>query len=255
MESATELVGAGLPGVLAGDGISLEGCGVRVEVSPADWGELPPYPGVAVVQPAVIPSPPRIKPETSEDERVQLCLQAYSLTCRRLLPGVWNPHDRHPLKPAERKLLLAAAEALCNHEVSPLRWVEFSVDQWRVAQQAASEAAAAKGGTGRKRKALARPPLKVVFAVSRIEEHAGWCRRERERRVQQVIITRSLRTVLAKWQQMRLAILRGEMTPSAARAKVFPGDSYQRQIDRAREEARREQARIATSIAAGEYLW
>lgn len=230
-------------------GVALLGRGqVAVTVPAEEWGQLPPYPGVGVLSPAVVPPPPLVTEAQSEDDRVALLLQAYGLVCQRQLPREFNPHSRHPLKATERRLLVAAAEALRQHSVSPLRWVEFSFAQWAHGAETDRERAS-------KRARAARPPLRVVFALARIESSAGWCRSERERRGSRVLLTRSLRLLQQRWQTMTGLVLRGELSPSAARARLFGADGYERLLERARDEARRETARVTSSLASGDYLW
>lgn len=244
-------LGDGLPVVREdGGGVQLHGAGAPPEIGREDWAALPPCPGPAVVAPALVPPPPLVRPDLSEDERVTLLLQAYTAVCRRQLPREWNPYSRGAgeLKPAERKLLVSAAAALQQHEVSPIRWCEFSFDQWAVG--------AAEDGSKRGKKARgARPPLKIVFSVARIEEQAGWCRRERERRGGRLVLTRTLRHLLERWQSMRAAIFRGQMTASEARAKFLPPETWDRLVAKARAESCAEQKRIATELSEGAYLW
>lgn len=196
----------------------------------------------------------------SEEERVELLLAAYNQTAARLLPREFNPHTRQALKAPDRKVLVKAAALLLEHEVSPLRWAEFSFEGWAKGGEPADEGQepADEGkakGSGRGRPRAVRPPLRWVYAEKRVAGKSGWARSALERRGSSVVVTRALRSLIAKWQQMMVAVLRGEVAPEDAGAKFFPDGLYERLVEKARSEGRREQDRINTDIAAGKYLW
>jgi hypothetical protein len=237
----------GLPVESDEHGSLLLGTGLPPRISSEAWSLLPPYPGIAAVKPATIPSPPMVPPEASEEECVKMLLAAYGTTLRRKMPREFNPHSKHAPKGAERALLVKAAAALRQHNVSPLRWCEFSFDIWQHGREADKAAG--------KKQREARPALRVVFALKRIEETAGWARSEYERRGERVVLTRTLRTLLDKHAAMTARVLGGRCTPQEAMAEFFPDDTYARLVEKARAEARREQEAIDTRLSAGEYLW
>lgn len=229
----------------------LVGGGAARTYSPDEWGLLPPFPGVATLRPAVVPPPPMVAQSATDEERVTMLLTAYNLALAHQLPRVFNKHANtsKPLKAAERKLLVDASHALYEHNVSPLRWVEFSLSTFA----ASAEAAAKK--KGREPGAPRCPPLAFVFTVDRINTKAGWARRAFDRRGGNFVLTRSARIIVSKWTAMMSAVLRGEVSPRDAGAKFFPEGQYERLVEKAVAEAQREQARIDTDIAAGKYLW
>ena len=237
----------GLPIETDADGSLLQGAGLPPRLDADKWAALPPYPGLAVVQPAVIPAPPMVPDEAGEEVCVTMLLSAYGTTLRRAAPREFNPYSKHAPKAAERKLLVAAAHALRQHGVSPLRWCEFSFGVWKHGRDADK--------AGGKEQRAERPALRVVYSLKRVEETAGWARNEYERRGEQVVFTRSLRSLLERHALMVSLVLGGKHTPESAAAECFPGDTYARMVEKARADARREQAAIDTRMAAGEYLW
>jgi len=242
-----EVVMDGLPVVSDEHGSLLGGGGIPAAWSADEWLELPPFPGVAVVPPARIPAPPMVAADSSPEARLKMLLAAYDTTLKRKLPQEFNPVRKHGPRAADKKLLLAAAEALHAHDVSPMRWVEFSFDQYAIGREADKAAG--------KRERAARPPLQVVFAVKRIEETAGWCRSTYDDRGATLVLTRSLKSLIARYQQMRTAVQVGKLSPAAAVAQHFPNGLYDRMVAAAAKDARREQELIDTHIANGEYLW
>ncbi len=248
-----EMLAEGLLGEESDEGRGLFGQGSPVALSPDAWSALPPFPGVAVVSPAAIPAPPMVAAGASEEERVALLLSAYNQTAARLLPREFNPHARQALKAPDRKVLVKAAALLLEHEVSPLRWAEFSFEGWAKGGEAESDAPAKGSGRGRPR--AVRPPLRWVYAERRVAEKSGWARSALERRGSSVVVTRALRSLISRWQQMMVAVLRGEVSPTEAGEQFFPNGLYQRLVEKAQSEGRREQDRINTDIAAGKYLW
>lgn len=230
-ESGSTLVGGGRPPVLPLDTFAV----------------LPPFPGVEVVRPAVVPEPPMVTASMSEDEQVALLRDAYNMAVSRALPNEFNPNARRAVSEPDRKVLLKAAPLLVEHAVSPLRWCEHSLVVWSKGREQDASA-------GRKERA-SRPSLRVVYAPKRIAETAGWARNDHERRTARVMLGRSHRTLIERWREMSNAVLRGELSPQAACERFFPGDTYERAVEKARADARRIQADLDTRLAAGEYLW
>ena len=235
-----------LLGEVDGGGRELLGGGSPAQVSMVAWSMLPPFPGVGVVEPPTVPAPPMVQAEQSEEDRVTLLLSAYDMALRQHLPREFNPHNGKKPTAAERKLLLEASRNLLDHKVSPLRWVEFSLDGWKALGKA--EDTPVKNWKPR-------PMLRWVYAPKRIEEKAGWARSAYERRGGTAVLTRTMRQFVARWNTMMQAVLRGEVSPDAAGEKFFPNGQYDRLVEKAVTEGRQLQEKIDTDIRAGIYLW
>lgn len=236
-----------LPITTDAQGSFLIGAGRPSVVPATSSADLPPFPGIGVIQPATVPAPPLVDSDSSKTLKAQQLMDAYDMTLKRKLPKQWNPHTQHGLKVNERKLLLQAADALAVQQVSPLRWCEFSFDVYAKGRELDAES-----GKGQRSE---RPPMRVVYALKRIEETAGWARTEYERRGERVILTRTWATLIGKWRKMMADVLSGGCTPDTAKTRHFPADSYSRLVAKANAEARQEQQNVSARLASGEYLW
>jgi len=233
----------GLPVMSDDAGSLLMGGAHPAKVGEAAWVGLPPFPGFAVVQPAVIPAPPKIEFGTSSEARIEMLRDAYNTACRRALPDEFNHYATKPFAKRDRHALLDGAGQLFVEEISPLRWAEFAVDMWK------------SGREQDEKKRAVRPAPKWVFSATLVARHAGWARTEREHRGARVVLTRSHRTLLDRYATMLSAVLCGAVSPAEAEQKFFPDGAYARLVERATNESQREQAEIDRRVQAGEYLW
>lgn len=229
------------------DGAFIAGTRAPVVVPPGTLAQLPPFPGLSVVQPATIPPPPLLPDDVDDDRDVETLRTAYAVAHDAIVGG-FAAGARGTLSPRARKALVAAAGAIREARVSPLRWAEFALRLW--ADGGALEQKRKAGSRARRRGA----PMSYVWNATTIRKHSEWCRLECDRRGSTLVFTRSLRALLHRWQSAAGAVLRGAPL-SDAMTRFLPGDTYDRLMRRAQEEAKHEQANIDARVASGENLW
>lgn len=206
---------------------------------------VPPYPGVAVVMPARIPSPPTLDPSATDREKAQRLAAAYrgALSKRTGKPSfVLSRGDIQ--RSRFYKLLLGGAAKLIEHELPPTSWALWSVDIWR------------DYGEGKQKV----PPLPWVYGPKRIVERRGWFRRE-SHAGGRVVFGRKHIELLDRYEKMRRALHVAALTTakvdvSEIVAEHFPTDAtYERLVAEARFEAEQKRQRFEERIARGEFLW
>ena len=199
------------------------------------------YPSYDLLNPAVVPSPPKLNPDDPDGSWALSLIRAYrgalqsrfKLTSTAFRKG--SVTSSKYLKP-----LVEAAKMLQQHDIAPASWAAFSCDVWK------------KYGKGPK------PSLQWVFAAKRIEANHDWFKSELSSYTgRRVVFGDAAREVMNRYQRLQMR-LRGATTEKEALAMVeqeLPADSYKRLIEAARKEADAERTRLRVAVGRGEWLW
>jgi hypothetical protein len=203
---------------------------------------IPPFPGPSVVEPVVVPPPPRLDPGSPLHERATVLARAYGSVIRKRHPG--EGYAFLGTKDARRSrhyvALAQGADALTEKGYPPMAWLLFSFDVWK------------NGGV---------PPLEWAVGATRVTERGWWFRKERSLYEGGRVWTSPLARVLVhRWWKMRADLL-GVAYRDAPVARIeravhrhFP-EGWQRLVDNAREDAQRARAQLAAWVAEGRCIW
>jgi hypothetical protein len=214
-------------------------------------GVVPPFPGQEVVAPAVVPDPPRLRPELTERSMATMLVRAYrgAVESRYGRGGSYRLPPEGKMVDANLSLLAAAGRLLAAEEIAPAAWAAWSVDIWRdyVASRSSNE----------------NPPrLAYVFGAKRLEDPRvrGWFANEGGAAAGgRVIFTPEHRALVLRWQRMRFDVMRrGAVTPeelSAVASRWWPPGAYDAAVRRAREAASREERALRDRVERGEFVW
>lgn len=212
---------------------------------PPGFGGVPRFPGPTVMLPATVPGPPRLPAGLDDDAAVDWLLKAYrGAVGKRTKKPCWVLARKGEARKSKHwPALVAAARMLEENEWSPGGWVMFSIDVW----------AEARGP-----KATA--PLHWVFSTSRMEEKGEWFMAEGgSYSAPRVIYNDFAKTVLSKYQQMQMDLIRsGAVAEPAVRevvARHWPGDTYRQAVNKANSRTQEDQVLINQRIARGEWVW
>lgn len=208
-----------------------------------DSPEVPEFPGMDLLEPAVVPSPPKLNSDDPDGSWCMALVRAYRGAVQsryKVRSGAFRQNNIATSKYA--KGLVEAAKKLLEHDIPPAAWAAFSLDVWR------------KYGEG---KGSEKPPaLQWVFAAKRIEERRGWYKAESSSYTGgRVLFGKSAKELFERYQQMRVGLLCTELPVAQVVAQHFPDGLYDRLLRRAREEAQAERTRLKAALAQGEWLW
>lgn len=240
----------GDPWVVGGAEASFTGGGLREPPTSEVLHALPPFPAMHFIKPAMIPPPPMLPGDTLDDDRdVEILRSAFASTHARRVGG-FAPGTRGALTTRSHARLVKASVALREVGVAPLVWADFAFGMWATARAANPKPSAPHGRHARSRSV----PIAYVWNAATIVEHGAWCRADHDTRGATTVLTRSHRTLIARWQSMMHDVNRG-VSAFGAVAQHFPGGLYLRLVESARAEALAEQTHINARIAAGDDLW
>lgn len=206
---------------------------------------VPPFPDIAMINPAVVPAPPKLKPDDRSRDQVAALVKAYkSAVLAKYGQRIWSLRtgyqlERHPLYPK----LLAAAKMVLDLGLSPIAWAAWSIDVWREHNA----------------KAKKPPPVQWVFAESRLTERVGWFRRDSGYAGGRIELGAVARNLLARYSSMQAELV-GAQDHSAVTIQTivehwFPGSLFEDLVDRARVEAAEIQRELNNKAERGEWLW
>lgn len=206
--------------------------------------EVPEFPGMDLLEPAVVPSPPKLNPDDPDGSWALALVRAYRGAVQsryNVKSGAFRQNNVATSKYA--KALAEAARKLIEYDIPPASWAAFSLDVWRKY-------------SGEKASAKKPPALQWVFAAKRIEERHGWYKRESSSYTGgRVLFSKSAKELMTRYQSMRLELLHSEDSPGAVVARHFPDGCYERLLRTAREEAQAERRSLSAALARGEWLW
>ena len=233
------------PTVVEGVGVVLGNGSSRQPFSLSESCDgVPPYPDLAKVPPATVPSPPLLSETMSDTELAGTLVAVYRAAVSRRTGKPCHVMSRGSVAASRHyKTLVAAARLLIEHEIPPAAWVLFMCDvHWSYKQNAKSK----------------RPALLWVYAPKRINRWRGWYGREASTYGGgRLIHGQRLRLLLRRYESMRRELHR---SPDADVAKIvaqhFPvHDSYAQAVAAARQEAASLRERYELRVARGEVLW
>lgn len=219
------------------------------------WGALasnglPPFPGIEVVPPAVVPSPPLLGGGDTEAEWVERLLKAYggAATSRwprlRRRPFSWFHYT--PGTPGYAQVL-GAAHAMFEAEVAPAAWAAWSCDVFRAY-------------TPPNMSTREPPPMRWVYARTRIAERLEWFVRDAgSYRGGRLVFTPRHRELYAKHSAMMAEVMRSDARTAqelqGIARKHFPGASWDEAVFAARREASGVQATLDAQAKSGVWVW
>lgn len=204
---------------------------------------MPPQYLSGVLDPVYYPAPPKIAPESTDEDVAQAIAQIYSREVRVRYGRRW-PTPKQLLAGKHREMLLEAARAMREHEVRPVLWVQWRCDHWD------ERAGGRKTG----------PSLIEVISPNLIEKHHGWYRGEAEIEVTRYPIRSAAREELygrltGLWGRTKMLWPLSVAQRKALVENWMPEGLYDRLIERARQECANERARLVVLAQRGEYIW
>lgn len=210
---------------------------------PAGTYGIPPYPGPEVCPPALVPPPPKLPEDLSDLDAARWMVRAYRGAMEsRYRKRCWVLGRRGSLEKSKHLQQLIDASALFRElAIAPAGWAAFSIDVWRD-----------RVGKGN-------PPINWVYQLSRIEEHAGWYRREAPHSSRRAVYSKAAQVMFERYRRMRLELTqvgaqtRRDILPVVAR--WFPDDLYDRLAAAARRRAAEDQQLILQRAQRGDWLW
>jgi len=237
---------------------------------------VPPYPTTRLVPPIELPSPPMIDPNWTEDEQLAFFARVWTSTIEHKTGHpCWMLRTRRQGKGKKQKLVngidrhrdeLLQAIALCNeHKLQPAPWIAFSYDEWVNALSKAERTeieknTKTKSRRRKRRKASSAPPIKWVFAESRVEARQGWYGHVLERELYRGIIrfTPSHKNLIRRHTAMRFALLALSSPTQREVDKIvdrFLPERYELLVRQCKADTAREQERLNRRAREGEWLW
>lgn len=215
---------------------------------PLAGDRIPSYPTVDVVPAIEVPRMPSVLATGDQVANVTLLVTAYRAAVRHRFGDVrqCNVYARGGVHRGVRnfRMLASFAELLVDVDVKPHGWCMFSIDGW-----------ASYKGDG------SVPPVPYVFSRSRLQKQHGWYRSTCvEARSTGVGLAPLHRLLIARWNHMQAALvgLSHPRTVQAVRAVInqfFPGDSWDRAVEAAREESEQISTSLASSVSDGRWIW
>jgi hypothetical protein len=215
------------------------------------WGVgcLPPMPTPDIVPPAIIPKPPKLPNDLDDDEAVEWIMRAYRGACEYR----W----RSPCKVFLRwgsirrskfyKPLLAMVKEFRERDISPGGWIAFSIDEWR--------------GFGKDKDAKGKPvfpPIPWLFSTKRLEEQEQWFLSDEhlyQSDTQQYgVIGKQFLQIVGQMQAMLISRLYDGRTEQEVFDRCFPNGSYDKLVEKVKEESAALQELIDARLRSGEWL-
>lgn len=238
------------PQFVDGLGLYFPGRGLPPPKTPCLVG-VPPYPTTEAIRPAVVPPPPLLDPDASDEELAFECLRAYrgavaavtKKPCHVLVGYTpvklrrWGGYSR----------LVEGAQLLLSYGVPPAAWVMFSIQTWR---QYVMPSLAGKRAS--------MPPLSWVYQVTRLADHLDHFAEDSDFSGGRVVVGPAMRALIYRYEGMGYQLRRESRTPDDARRiveKWFPAGVYQDMVAAARVEGERERKRLQAALERGEWIW
>jgi hypothetical protein len=201
----------------------------------------PPFPGVSVVAPALVPDPPLLDASLSEVARVWKLVRAYRAVVEAKCGERCFAFARGDVRRSSLYRGMAnGAAALIEHGIAPIAWAAWTTDVW---QRDGNRSA---------------PPVPLVWGAKRIAERRGWFRRESLTYMGgRAVFGPKLRELIRRWHALAGALIRAD-EPSGGAALVerwFPGTRYDDLVREAKVESARKNAELRARAEDGEWLW
>lgn len=202
---------------------------------------LPPPPW-ALVGVAAVPNPPTLDTSMTDRERAIRLADAYRGAVRaRLRLDAFAFKRGDVTRSKHYPTLVEAAAFMLAHELAPAAWCAWSCDVWR------------QYAGGRKP-----PPIPWVFGAKRLAERRGWFEAEEGAYTGgRVSYGPEQSRLVQRYLAARLEIDRAGAfaSPEGVFAKWFPGDAYERAVERARVEVERASTSLRRDADMGVFLW
>lgn len=194
------------------------------------------------LRPAVVPNPPMLSPDLSEDDLILTLVRAYRGASESRFPNSSQAFNAK-LQAIDRNRqdkFVEVARMLQDKGISPFAWAAFSCDVWK--------------------KAAHRNPPRIdwVFLISRVEQRAGWFKSElSDYTGQRVIYGPKATALLRKHESMRMSLMTAPTDDAKALLfeRFFPGDSFEELLEEARAEGDAERTRLKEALTKGQWLW
>lgn len=245
--------------------IRLRGTGkrpIRVSELLEHYADVFPDPGlVYAIQAPVVPGPPLLDPEASQDANVRPVLAAM-----RTVAGLHGVRCTRATPPKLRTLAYNAVPFMLAGNIAPLAWVAFSYDTWAYAR---ANAGSLGGWSSTPSEQIARssklpksPPMAWILSAKRFAARAsffGWY--EERFRTRPVLRSRALTSLLKRYDHM-LADIQSIPVDNVTREFVveavecnFPDDDFRRMVSAARKECYRMRQKLIDQIDDGVWVW
>lgn len=210
--------------------------------------EIPPYPGVSVIKPARVPSPPKLVGSDPEQWALQL-FRAYAAVVQRA-PRPPRLDDLRRLPNAGLRTLWLAAPVFVERGTQPVPWCKFSLASWR------------RFGPVRLRINRS-PPIQWVYGQASLEKADLWYQWSGATTGgSRLVFSRTHKALIRRYDKMRHALLAHaackDLTAQDVRnivAATLPQSLYRRAVDHAKLEVEMAQADIDSRLRRGADLW
>jgi hypothetical protein len=235
--------------------------------TPKDPPGIPPMPSNWRIGAPKVPMPPKLDPSWSPEETFRFIALCWMNTIRAYY-GVkvdnFELQDAFPrrVKRGKRfvvlpprpqrskhwKRVMALAEELRERQIPPAAWFAFRFDVWKY--QCEDRLDFTKAGRV--------PPVAWVITPSSVAKHHRWYTSCETTYVSgATVVCPKHKQLLLDWERMyRVARHCRELHEvKDVIARFFPGDSYKRRVQEAREEAKAMQRRFNERVRRGYHLW
>lgn len=203
---------------------------------------LPPFPTIDLLNPAIIPSPPKLSPDDPDGSWALSLVRAYRGAVASRFKVQSQTFRRGNLTTSRYfKPLVEAAKLLIEHDIAPASWAAFSCDVWK-----------------HYGKTVKPPSLQWTFAAKRVTDRAGWFKSEVSSYTgRRIVFSDTARELLALYQRVKFML---HASPDEAHAREvlrveMPTSKYDDLLNQARREADAERTRLRLAAERGEWLW
>jgi hypothetical protein len=220
---------------VAGVGTICFGAARRRSPSPSTpLRNVPPYPGVSILEPAKIPRPPKLKANDDEVTWANTLAATYRNVVRMVFGDteVKYAFTRGDITRSKHfKLLVDASRFFIENDIAPVLWCLYSSGAW----------------TGR-----GPAPIGWVFSTKIAQHIEPFKRAVGDGPGERLVFGEKHKELLKRYGDMRRDL--SDLRPAAVReviARHFP-EGYEKALDAARQQADETQADIRARIAAGD---
>jgi hypothetical protein len=208
-----------------------------------DIDGVPPFPSFDVVEPARVPSPPKLDPDAPDATLARELLTWYRAAVERRTGKPCHVLKHCKLGKAKAyPAIVATARRLIEHDIAPAAWVAFMLDLYR-------DHAGRKGV----------PRVSWAFAPERVDKWRGYFGRNEASYCGggRIVYGKTHRELMRRYHSMRLALRSAAGDPRAVVEEWFPPTvgTYEQFVRLAQAEAARIRVDLERRAARGEFMW